>query len=148
NASAEQAGGVIRVRDKTSDAEQHDHKYDTRIFDFYLRGAQAHEQNAIQERLGQDQQLHSQLNELCTVIDGLSKCPSHAAPADLHEKVKARVASAAPVRLQRRETAPPAVEAEPRIIRLQNWRELTAVAAMIVIAVGMGVPSLLQMRQR
>jgi type II secretory pathway pseudopilin PulG len=131
----------------THETGDHDPQYDTRIFDFHLRGGQSLERRLIQERIAENEQLHAQFGELCTVIDALSKCPAHSAPADLHDKVKARLAQTAPLQIKQPRISA-AIADEPRILRLQSWRELTAVAAMIVIAVGMGVPSLLQMRER
>ena len=38
--------------------------------------------------------------------------------------------------------------ADPGIVRMRSFRDIAAVAAMIVLVVGLGVPSLLQMRER
>jgi hypothetical protein len=73
------------------------------------------------------------------------------APEDLRSRICAQIAGCDAVPRVVAATKPRWDDAEadgPRIIRLSNFRDIAAVAAMIVLAVGIGVPSLLHMRVR
>lgn len=69
-------------------------------------------------------------------------------PADLNERIKQRVRAAGPPAERRLRRVVEESENGGTILRLHSFREVAAAAAMIVLAVGLGVPSVLHMRER
>lgn len=64
--------------------------------------------------------------------------------AGLKDRIRNRIRSTQPVR----GTAPADFDDGPVIIRLQTFRDIAAVAAVIVLAIGLGIPGMLEMRER
>ncbi|MFQ5806348.1 MAG: anti-sigma factor family protein [Phycisphaerae bacterium] len=131
-----------------------DSGFDPKLLDLHLGRLCEHEQAALEQRIGSDPGLRAQNEALATMFEALGSVrePGPGVPAGLVEKISARVAGAgSPPRLVRppRTAAAELAEVEDaRVIRLHNFREIAAVAAMIVLAVGLGVPSMLHMRER
>ena len=131
-----------------------DSEFDSQLLDLHLGRLTSAEQAALQERIDGDPDLAAQ-NEALTImfqaLGSLRRQPGM--PAGLTQKIAARVAAAGPrprvVRPVRRSTLQIAEESNHAgVIRLHTFREIAAVAAIIVLAVGVGVPSMLHMRER
>jgi hypothetical protein len=95
---------------------------------------------------------HEALTAMFAALDSDRQAPPQA-PAGLTEKIQARVAEAGPPpRVVRPARKTPAQYVEEfsdwGIIRMRSFRDIAAVAAVIVLAIGLGVPSMLHMRQR
>jgi len=121
------------------------------LLDLHLGHLTPAEHQACQARLVADPQLAQQDRALRTLFAALGSWTREPAPTGLPARVLARVANVgAPPRLIRAsaELTDAAEATEGRIIRLGNLRDIVAVAAMIVLMVGVGVPSLLNMRDR
>jgi hypothetical protein len=131
-----------------------DNEFDSQLLDLHLGRLPEQERAALEQRIAGDPVLARQNEALATMFAALGRVRESepTLPAGLTERIVARVAAAGP---PRRDTAPPRptvtdlVEEEgSRVIRLHSLRDIAAVAAMIVLAVGLGVPSMLHMRER
>ncbi|MBU0616876.1 MAG: hypothetical protein KKI02_04095, partial [Planctomycetes bacterium] len=131
-----------------------DSEFDARLLDLHLGRLSERERAEIKARIKSDSVLASQNEALATMFQALGSVreAEPRLPQGLTEKISARVAAAGPpprvVRPARRTTAELADFADPGVIRMRSFRDIAAVAAMIVLAVGLGVPSMLHMRQR
>ncbi|MBU0638963.1 MAG: DUF1559 domain-containing protein [Planctomycetes bacterium] len=128
-----------------------DYEFDPTILDLHLGRLSETEQAALRQRINDDPTLASQNEALDEVFRALHALEAPRAPEDLLAKITARVAQGArPPKVLH----PPTSSTEPReeslgwILRVRNVRDIVAVAAMIVLAVGLGVPSLLHVRER
>ena len=116
------------------------------LIDLHLGALGADDEAELRARLAQSVKLSAQHEESARVFGALAAWRAPAAPANLAQRICAGLPGhAAPRRLTlvehvERDNAP--------ILRMTNFREITAVAAMIVLAVGLGVPSMLHMRER
>lgn len=126
--------------------------FDEALLDLHFGRLTAAERERLLERMKTDSSLASQHEALSSVFAALGTWRDPPAPAaDLADRVLLRVrAAGATLRVTR-----PAAGAKPkvaweneRVIRLHSIRDVLAVAAMVVLAVGVGVPSLLHMRER
>lgn len=98
-------------------------------------------------------ELDPQLVEALTALDAWKITPSPALSQRVLEGVRARVAVStsgprlvtAPAGESRRKDRFPS---EPLVLRMGNWRDALAIAAVIVFAVGVGVPGMLNMKAR
>ena len=131
-----------------------DYEFDPRLLDLHL-GRLSPEERAEVERLIQiDPNLASQNEALSVMFASLNRVRENVpqAPVDLAQKISTRVATlgSAPrvVNRPRRRATEPTEFAESGIIPIRSFRDIAAVAAMIVLAIGIGVPSMLNMRQR
>lgn len=104
------------------------------------------EADALTERISSDGRLRVEHERAKAALSALSTWQAPA-PADLPGRVAAAV-KAAVLRPAPRIAAGRDDSDYGRVIRITNLREIFAVAAMVVLAVGVGVPSLLQMRDR
>jgi hypothetical protein len=131
-----------------------DSEFDPMLLDLHLGRLSEHERTALEQRIQSDPGLRAENEALATMFQALSSVrePEPDLPAGLIGKISARVAAVGPpLRVTRpgRRTAAELAEAEgARVIRLHSFREIAAVAAMIVLAIGLGVPSMLHMRER
>jgi len=129
-------------------------KFDPMLLDLHLGHLSETEREALQRRIESDPALRSQNEALAVMFQALggARAARPEPPAGLTERITARVAAAgSPPRVVRppRWTAAELAEAEgARVIRLHSFREIAAVAAVVVLAIGLGVPSLLHMRER
>ena len=132
-------------------SEASEHEFDARLLDLHLGHLSTAEQTELRRLIADDPRLAAQEEVLATVFAALTSVREEAPPADLPARITARVQAAGPPpRVVRpRDGVTEAVEArQERVIRLGNLRDIVAVAAMIVLAVGVGVPGLMHMRER
>ena len=125
--------------------------FDQRLLDLHLGHLSEEEQGRLRYEIASDVRLAAQDSTLSSVFAALNAVPQEVVPADLAARATERVRAAGPaprvVRPSDELTA--AVEWQPgRVIRLSNLRDIVAVAALIVLAVGIGVPSMLHVRER
>lgn len=131
-----------------------EHEFDSRLLDLHLGLLSDEERADVLKRVAADAETASQHEALTAMFDalGAARRVQPELPAGLIEKISANVAAAGPPPRVVRPTHEPAREFEEHanigVIRLGNLREIAAVAAVIVMAVGLGVPSLLQLRER
>ncbi|MBK9120103.1 MAG: DUF1559 domain-containing protein [Phycisphaerales bacterium] len=126
-------------------------EFDVQLLDLHLGHLSETEQAALQARLLSEPRLAEQHSALTAVFDALQRSAEVPMPRDLVARTTTRVRQAGPVpRIVRPADAlTAAVERRSeRVIRLGNLRDIVAVAAMIVLAVGVGVPTMLHMRDR
>jgi hypothetical protein len=132
----------------------HDKDFDQRLLDLHLGHLSQAEQEELRARIAADPDLASQDAALASLFTALRTAAQDRAPAGLADKIKARIAAAGP---PPRVTQPDTTDAQPtpddakeplRLLQLGSLRDLVAVAAVIVLAIGVGVPSLLHMRER
>lgn len=125
--------------------------FDPQLLEMHLGRLTPAEEVRLRVRLATEPELAKQNETLSAVFRALETHQVSPAPAGLAERIAARVAAAGPpprvVRPTDELTA--AVEANGSIVlRLGNLREIVAAAAMIILMVGLAVPSLLQLRER
>jgi len=128
-----------------------DSELDPNLLDLYLGQLSPEQRAELERRISADPVLAKHNEALAAVFRALDSAPEPTPPADLAQRVSARVAAAGPApRVISPPTAEPEQEREPRgiILRIHSLRDVVAVAAMIVLAVGLGVPSLLHVRER
>jgi hypothetical protein len=129
-------------------------EFDPQLLELHLGRLSGRERDALEERIRSDAGLRSQHEALTAMFQALSRArdPEPRLPTGLTDKISARVAAAEPplrvTRPARRAAAELAELEGARLIRLHSFREIVAVAAIIVFAVGLGVPSVLHMRER
>lgn len=130
-------------------------EFDSKLLDLHLGHLSEQERAALEERIQSDPVLAAQHEALGTMFAALNAVrePEPELSAGLTDQICARVAAAGPpprvVRPPRKTTAQLAEElGNTNVIRLHSFREIAAVAAIIVLAVGLGVPSMLHMRER
>jgi hypothetical protein len=132
-------------------AEAREHEFDPQLLDLHLGHLDAGAQAELRQRLAQDAALSAQNEALASVFQALNTAARPEPPEDLAARVCARVAASGPApRIVR---PPDELTAElerrtERVIRLGNLRDIVAVAAMVVLAIGVGVPGMMHMRER
>jgi hypothetical protein len=105
----------------------------------------------MRERMAADPALSVQHRALGRVFAALRSVPVEPMPVGLPQRIMARVRAAGPPPrvIRPRDRLTDAVEQRNRIIRLgSNLRDVAAIAALIVLAVGFGVPGMLHVRDR
>jgi anti-sigma factor RsiW len=128
--------------------------FDPILIDLALGRLPAAEVEAVRQRLSHDPDLaqqHASLTEVFGVLNALSVPIS--APDGLQDRIAARVAAARPLSVRHAQFG---TEADDElagsggglIVRIANLRDVIAVAAMLVLAVGLGIPGLLSVRDR
>jgi hypothetical protein len=128
-----------------------DSEFDPDLLDLYLGQLSPEQRAELERRISADPALAKHNQALAAVFRALDSAPEPVPPADLAQRVSARVAAAGPApRVVSPPSAEPEEDREPRgiILRVHSVRDVVAVAAMIVLAVGLGVPSLLHVRER
>lgn len=132
-----------------TDAQEHE--FDPRLLELHLGHLSAAEQAELHHALQTDPRLAAQDEALAGVFEALAAAAHERAPADLAGRVLKRVAALrTPPRVVRpADELTEAVERQSeRVIRLGTLREIVAIAAVIVLAVGIGVPGLMHVRDR
>ncbi len=135
-------------------ADHADHNTDSRLLEMHLGRLSPGEQAELERQIERDPALASEHEALSAMFAALQAERRNAphAPAALTQSICAKVAAAGPpprVVEDEHDHLVELVEQENvGIIRLGGIREIAAVAAMIVLAVGVGVPGLLHMRER
>lgn len=126
-------------------------EFDPRVLDLHLGVLSSDEQAAAHESIASDAALAGQHESLSRVFAALGAIDASAPPADLAARclLRVRAAGPAPRATRAAERLTRAVERqELRILRLASLREVVAVAAMIVLAIGLGMPGLMHLRER
>lgn len=125
---------------------------DPRLIDAQLGGLNDEARAALARDVASNVQLAADDAALAEVFDALRSWRTPTAPASLHARIMARVhAAAVPPRVVASDYAlndAVASDDHPVIIPMNSLRNIVAVAAMVVLAVGVGVPSLLHMQHR
>lgn len=124
--------------------------FPTTLLDLHLGHLSDQEREAYLTRIAGDAKLTEQHAALTAAFEALRGYGDVRAPSNLADRICARVArSGLPPRIARPVDGPRAGEwSEGVILRLGNLREIIAVAATIVLLIGIGVPGLLSMRER
>lgn len=136
-------------------SEDREREFGPNLLDLHLGQLSDAQETELRRRLESDPKLAAENEALTGVFAALRTYRTPAAPRGLNERIAAAVSHAgAPLRVaaQRpaeRHSASELLETgNTRIIRMRGMRDILAVAAMIVLAVGLGVPSVLHMRER
>lgn len=116
------------------------------LIDLVLRQLSQSEAATLEARMADDAKLRVERASVASALTALSSWKV-AAPAGLADRVCAAVKTQSSRRSLRIAAAADDLD-RGRVIRFANLREIFAVAAMVVLAVGIGVPSMLQMRDR
>lgn len=125
--------------------------FDPRLLDLHLGHLSRPEQETLRARIAADPALAAQERALAGVFAALHRLAALEAPPGLAARVvaRARAAGRAPRRIRPRDAVTAALERDAaRLVRLGSLRDIVAVAALLVLAVGVGVPGLLHMRER
>ena len=131
-----------------------ENEFDPRLLDLHLGALSEAEAAELKGRIASDAGLASQNEALAAMFDALhaSRADRPQPSPDLSQRIAQHVAGlGAPPRVVRstKSTAELAEELDNTgFVRLHSFREIVAVAAMIVLAVGLGVPGLLHMKDR
>jgi hypothetical protein len=129
-----------------------DNGFDPKLLDLHLGRLSEQERATLEQRIAEDSTLAAQNEALETMFRALRGVGEPELPTGLAGKISARVAALGPPpRVVRPAAQSPAGLADGErggLIRLTSLREIAAVAAVIVLAVGLGVPSMLHMRAR
>lgn len=137
-----------------SDGSDNFENYGPDLLDLHLGSMNELQADALRRRIALDSRLARENHAIESIFDALNALrPVPAPPSDLLARTLARVARATPLPVDTPDrpaerpfpALPPDVDA-PRIIRFTSLRDVLAVAAMIVLAVGLGVPSILRVR--
>lgn len=139
-------------------SQQQPHEFDPRLLDYHLGQLAAADAAALLKEIAEDPILARDHATLGSVFAALNSVREAVAPADLSSRISARVRAAesarhtALARPRLGRAGRHLVEAAERrpdfVLRFANLRDIVAIAAMIVLAIGIGVPSLLHMRER
>ena len=132
-------------------SETPERDFDSRLLDLYLGHLSTAEQAELRRRIADDPALASQDQALASVFRALKSVQDAPLPTDLTARISARIKTAGPPPRIIRPTdeLTEALEARPeRVIHLGSLRNLVAVAALIVLAVGFGIPGMMHMRER
>ena len=125
---------------------------DAQILDHYLGHLSDAEQRHLRQRMAADPALAAQHGALASVFAALRAVPTEPMPASLPERIMDRIRAAGPAPrvIRPRDRLTDTVEERSNhIIRIgHNLRDIAAIAALIVLAVGFGVPGMLHMRDR
>lgn len=130
-----------------------ENEYNPKILDLHLGRLTPEERRELEMRIQANPALAAEHEALTALFNALNSVRDDVPtpPPDLAARISARVAAlgAAPRLIARpRRVAEPAELADVGLIRVRNFRDIAAVAAMIVLAIGVGVPSMLNMRHR
>jgi len=128
-----------------------DPDFNTLLLDLHLGQLSDSAAAALRQRIAADPALAAQHETLAGLFENLRRFDAPPAPRDLVARIAARVAAApAAPRLVRSSAGDEPSESASLgwILRIRSVRDIAAVAAVIVLAVGLGVPSLLSLRER
>jgi hypothetical protein len=133
-------------------SEKPEYEFDPQLLDLHLGHLSEAEQRSVRERIAAHPALAAQHEALSSVFRALALLPTQRLPDDLAVRTIARVRSAgpAPRRVRPSDHLTEAVEERGNgVIRLGgNLRDVLAIAALIVLAVGLGLPGMLHLRDR
>jgi hypothetical protein len=125
-----------------------DNEFHPDLLDLYLGQLSPEQRAELDRRISEDPVLARHNEAFAAVFQALDSVRGERPPVGLAERVVAR--AAASPRVVRPPNVVPEADEEPRgvILRVHSLRDVLAVAAMIVLAVGLGVPSVLHVRER
>lgn len=128
-------------------------EFDPILIDLAMGRLPADEAHAVRQRLASDPQLARQYEALSLTFENLNAAAVPlSAPVGLADRIAARVAGARPLSVRHAQVTPADVEDSDApvgfIVRISNMRDTIAVAAMLVLAVGLGIPGMLSVRDR
>ncbi len=135
----------------SDDTRGPDTDFDGNLLDLHLGHLSTAEREQLQQRIANDPELSAQHNALSSAFAALRIDTTEPMPPDLIQRTRARVRAAGPAPrvIRPADDLTRAVEERSeRVIKLGNLRQIVGLAAMIVLAIGVGVPSLLHMRER
>ncbi len=123
--------------------------FDAALLDYHLGHLDEGERARVEQRIQSDPGFAGQHEALSAVFRALRASPAPAPAPDLAARIRQRV-SAAPSLSLRPRSLRQLIERhqQPGLLRLYSFRDVAAVAAVIVLMVGVGVPGLLHMRER
>ena len=134
-------------------SEGQDNPFDPKLIDFQLGNLSPDERAELMQRIAANDELSAQHEELTSVfaaLDSVRQLPPM--PADLVQRSVASVRQAPQPCVARAHETEQDTEATnvlfPLFARVNSIRDVLAVAATIVLLVGIGVPSILRMRER
>ncbi len=122
--------------------------FDPRLVDLHLGALGDSERAALSAQLASDASLRREQEALASAFAALASLRNEPAPAGLADRIVAAVRGS---RLRVHRGGAPAAQPDNRlrrVFRLGGLRDLVAVAALLVFAIGVGVPGILQVRQR
>jgi hypothetical protein len=129
-------------------------EFNSDLIDLHLGALSDKQRAALLARVQADPDLsrqHAELTEICSALDTVRATPPVPRQLARRSAERIRAAGLGP-RLVRggaaRGAATPPERGIPLFARVNSLRDVLAVAAMIVLAVGVGVPSLLRVRER
>jgi hypothetical protein len=123
-----------------------DLEFDPQLLDLHLGHLTSAEQADLRGRFAEEPGLAAQNEALTSVFEALGVLRTEPAPRDLVGRTMARVQAAGPpLRVAPKQPAGRRLE---RVVRLGPLRDALAVAAVIVLVIGLGVPSVLHVRER
>lgn len=131
--------------------EASDKPFDPRMLDLHLGHLSQAERAELLAGLAEDARLADQHQRLSAVFAALQSVPEQMAPADLAARTMARVrAAGTPPRVVRpADDLTRRLERQPeRVIRIGQFRDIIGIAALIMLAIGVGVPGMLRMRDQ
>ncbi|HPM23486.1 MAG TPA: hypothetical protein PLP66_06240 [Phycisphaerae bacterium] len=133
-------------------SEARDYEFDPWLLDLHLGHLSEAEQAELRRQIAGDPMLASQDEALATAFRALGALQAQPMPADLPARTLARVQAAGPAPrvIRPADGLTRAVERHGwRLVTLGgNLRDVIAIAALIVLAIGIGVPGMLHMRDR
>lgn len=127
--------------------------FDGRLLDLHLGRLDEPEKQRVLQELRRDPALASQNEALISVFGALNVLRTDSVPTGFVDRVRRRIAAAETRPALRVVGNAPAsgrrAEQEPFrwVLRAGNLRDLVAAAAMIVLAIGLGIPTMLHMRE-
>lgn len=126
--------------------------FDPALLDLHLGHLTPAEAAALTARLATDRELAEQNETLQSIFAVLHTAHATQTPSGLHERVRQRIETFSVMPRVVRPDEPLSAQVEKhdrfQVLRLGSLREVVAVAAMIVLAIGLGVPGLMELRQR
>lgn len=125
--------------------------FDPRLLDLHLGHLSTDEQAALRREIAARPELQAQDRVLADALAALRALERVPAAQGLTERIAAcvRAAGPAPRVVRPRDALTDFVEQRSeRVIRIGYFRDVIAAAALIVLAVGVGVPGLMHMRER
>ncbi len=130
--------------------ETPERQFDTRLLELHLGHLSVDEQLELRRQIAADARLAAQDEALASVFRALEAVRAEPAPRGLAARVLERVREAGPMlRIIPRPAARAAGgQRDVRPIFLGRLRDILAVAAVLVLALGLGVPGVLRVRER
>lgn len=132
-------------------SSNHELEFDGRLLDLHLGRLDKSEREKVLDELQNNTALASQNEVLVSVFGALNVLRADSVPTGFAQRMRQRIAASAADRTMR-VAAPPSTRRTTQepfrwVLRAGNFRDLIAAAAMIVLAIGLGIPTMLHMRE-